>query len=766
MPTKWSSGSLDIIRHSIKHINNNDESMQRFYAIGKALSRMHHDKSKNPLANQLHIYDTETSIVARLSKWREYDNLCMLVAEKYSNDHQINNDLCPIEVIAVVFMISNTFDCFLDDCVGFLHLTHILEFAQINQDIISMKKYPTFYYILATLMIETKADRGGDYNSFGKQKRCLCNIVNIKNKHVSKKHINNNYKYKSKTKKKRIRRRKRKSQKKKNCKIKKARIRNGSSWTVNMNTYNMNKNNAKQYSQMSIKDLNEIRKQLEVVGFNDCDVNRMNNRVENESKNSYSCYHTLRTKMNSNIDIDNHLINLNVKIASYQTSTNLYFCEKFIFPTIKFGFNIFTSNYVYTMITSRKYKESIDFIDSIEKMIDLYSNRNLTILNKLVSKQHIFTAINIFRIFVTKMESHQSVFLNSSCCRKIRTAIDIFIKNMKRHLTYYSGLGIYKTQQFTDIKPIDIWYDWYHNNDRYNVEQWQYFQTSRRRYTFYHFGWLQICQLSAQQAMRDFDRLFEGKKMNQFFRQTVSKVYKFGKENNKKILYRAYQDLYGCLKRFLNKFCIEPMLPLITIIENFPDLIKLYDDLALECLQCLILSWCYVGEEFKTMKYAMWLKKLTYDDNMFDGLTLKDDYESSQDAKRFENKGQSVMSTINAIIFEEQRQTKCMLERLKIMVEIGITNRPKSTYSKKRIIKIQNQFDKCVTKRLFTNQAFRNLCNVRECGYYNSKTTLLKKCSKCKNVFYCSRICQKKDWNGGHNNVCTVNHIKNILSFC
>ena len=42
---------------------------------------------------------------------------------------------------------------------------------------------------------------------------------------------------------------------------------------------------------------------------------------------------------------------------------------------------------------------------------------------------------------------------------------------------------------------------------------------------------------------------------------------------------------------------------------------------------------------------------------------------------------------------------------------------------------------------------WRNLTLLKECHYCHEKSNKLKKCKKCLNAFYCSKICQKRDWN-------------------
>ena len=44
---------------------------------------------------------------------------------------------------------------------------------------------------------------------------------------------------------------------------------------------------------------------------------------------------------------------------------------------------------------------------------------------------------------------------------------------------------------------------------------------------------------------------------------------------------------------------------------------------------------------------------------------------------------------------------------------------------------------------------------MRFCGYQKCRKMFVKKkCSKCKNVWYCCRNHQKKDWNAIHRSIC------------
>ena len=71
-------------------------------------------------------------------------------------------------------------------------------------------------------------------------------------------------------------------------------------------------------------------------------------------------------------------------------------------------------------------------------------------------------------------------------------------------------------------------------------------------------------------------------------------------------------------------------------------------------------------------------------------------------------------------------------------------------------------------RHLFTKQDYilkmKNILHIREC--YNKKCMVkhvrLKKCKRCLSAFYCSRKCQKFDWNTNHRNVCVLSFERTI----
>ena len=51
------------------------------------------------------------------------------------------------------------------------------------------------------------------------------------------------------------------------------------------------------------------------------------------------------------------------------------------------------------------------------------------------------------------------------------------------------------------------------------------------------------------------------------------------------------------------------------------------------------------------------------------------------------------------------------------------------------------------------NDSSKNKLNGKRCNYCNKIDAKLKKCTRCKQAFYCSKKCQKKDWKN-HKKVC------------
>lgn len=56
-----------------------------------------------------------------------------------------------------------------------------------------------------------------------------------------------------------------------------------------------------------------------------------------------------------------------------------------------------------------------------------------------------------------------------------------------------------------------------------------------------------------------------------------------------------------------------------------------------------------------------------------------------------------------------------------------------------------------------SHQPVCNKCHIRGNDH--------KKCAGCKQVLYCSRECQKSDWNAGHKQMCPVSKFPVSLSF-
>ena len=68
-----------------------------------------------------------------------------------------------------------------------------------------------------------------------------------------------------------------------------------------------------------------------------------------------------------------------------------------------------------------------------------------------------------------------------------------------------------------------------------------------------------------------------------------------------------------------------------------------------------------------------------------------------------------------------------------------------------------------ILKKLFVNNnndcnnlryGLKNVVLSKQCHYCMTKDVKLKKCNGCKSVFYCSRLCQKKDWVKNHMRYC------------
>ena len=108
---------------------------------------------------------------------------------------------------------------------------------------------------------------------------------------------------------------------------------------------------------------------------------------------------------------------------------------------------------------------------------------------------------------------------------------------------------------------------------------------------------------------------------------------------------------------------------------------------------------------------------------------------------------------INDIINHEQNLNQ--LEKLASLFQLAIVNKDVS-------INECNINEKTnIEKNNYNYQSiillWRNVSSKRECMVCHVKTKKLRKCPRCKTMFFCSRKCQKKDWkkNEDHRKRCT-----------
>ena len=91
----------------------------------------------------------------------------------------------------------------------------------------------------------------------------------------------------------------------------------------------------------------------------------------------------------------------------------------------------------------------------------------------------------------------------------------------------------------------------------------------------------------------------------------------------------------------------------------------------------------------------------------------------------------------------------------------NLTQKQKMSMMRSKLTNIM--FNKDIFVHLILNNilTLRNIVSVKECNWKNCKKKNIKlmKCKRCKSVYYCSKICQKKDWilsNKSHKSVCKV----------
>ena len=90
--------------------------------------------------------------------------------------------------------------------------------------------------------------------------------------------------------------------------------------------------------------------------------------------------------------------------------------------------------------------------------------------------------------------------------------------------------------------------------------------------------------------------------------------------------------------------------------------------------------------------------------------------------------------------------------------------KPKFNYCKNKLIEFyQDVFIKNPNyKAILHNCAMAKQCNYGGCKLMNKK---LRVCKKCKSVYYCSRICQKRDWLNGHSKICKSSQYRKWINY-
>ena len=244
--------------------------------------------------------------------------------------------------------------------------------------------------------------------------------------------------------------------------------------------------------------------------------------------------------------------------------------------------------------------------------------------------------------------------------------------------------------------------------------------------------------------------------MKNNFENTVSKIFT---QHVKNVFQQQINFLAPVLKtkidKFLGNFVTSKTIGFVDLLvkdEYFINLCTKINNNYYKVFYLLfytIVTLYYFIHISKAREYSLMFKEI-YNRGVFDCLKIK----RIEDFKRFElfcKHIDSIESGDSHPITSSTRLTKLLLF---IRDTYHVTKQNERIENNDE--KLQYIFHDHITKRIFETNKFRNLCLLRECNNSNcyEKKKKLKKCKSCRAVYYCSKACQREDWEFRHKMQC------------
>ena len=619
----------------------------------------------------------------RLLQWRTFDSKCLEYAKQYSSKHKIDIDLCPSPLLALIIMINFGFTVFTVDCVGYLYFRHCFDFAC---QYVPMNLCASVSRILCEIIMDI------DSTLRIKETEIKINRLYMDSQYINKK-----------------------SSKMFQCSECVNKIKSCYANCANNSNTDVT-SEEKEYSDRMLKNIGEILKVLHIYFFP---------------------------------EITNPMTMM---------PRDVYFGEKFGIKKINIAYNLWASSHCDNLSTTCKECPS-EF--SMEKYIDsrIHSvchifatlcNKNFAICGDFIDPYQISHIIGIFEIILQVHELHREAFaegslqnwyyyrryLDSKCMRIVRAGLTKFDHHWKKLKQFCK-----QQHNLTNIKC---------NNDK-TYHQWHEFDSTLSIIANQSLNPFQEAERGSlnlalsDSGVESWHRLFYGKKLIQIlvncgFTGIMSVLQTKNKSRRlKKIALKLkviQEQAFPKIVKYLNNFVIRFIEPLIEMIEKHIYLVQawLNRQKALNCLKIAIFGHTYIGNHDKAVRCANLFKTILYD-------TSAEWNRVVRECKLYDSYCKSY-NLAHKIIYEEKRAFSTPVERLTIMIlSIKLSN-----HNTQQVAAGQT-FSKGVLENVLVKQGLKNLSMIKECYYCREKSKKLKLCKRCRKAKYCSKNCQKNDWN-------------------